>query len=280
MQISFDPTVASELAIAAKIVDTLRTDGVMLTAQGSVTDIQAPGDDTDEAAPPVTITPDAPEVAEEETGNAPGTPNAAAIPTPPETPTSAPAAPTAPAASPSNEEVPTDARGVPWNEKVHGGRSAKAPAIDKAGNFKKRRGVDKAEVDAYEAPYIAAGNAPDAPAANVPAPPVTTPTPATPAAPVPTAPAAAPTPAPAAPTLTPADANTASGQDVVENAPSGPVTFATLMSKITGLQTAGHLTAEQTSAHLKTFGFESVKEVMSAPADMLAAIDAALPTGA
>lgn len=90
---------------------------------------------------------------------------------PPPPPVTAPAAApgtgasvvSAPGGAPTtgNLTAHVDARGVPWDERYHSG-TASAPGRNENGSWRRRRGADKKEVDAYEAAH--AGSSPNGPA--------------------------------------------------------------------------------------------------------------------
>lgn len=223
---------------------------------------------------------------------------------------SEPPAPTATPTATSNG-VDTDSSGLPWDNRIH----STPPSKKKDGNWRGKRGVDDATVATVTAELRAAMAAPAAPAAGVapavplpPTPPVATEAPpsavsvetapvapAPPATPVeaapavplpPPAPAAAPgvvpppPPAPTAPVATSTTATPATAP-VAPAAPAvGPATdFAGLMRKITGLQTAGHLTIADTTKIAESLGIGGVRDLMVRP-DLIPAFDQLLPVAA
>lgn len=168
-----------------------------------------------------------------------------------------PAAPTpqSPTAVPPSSVV--DAKGVPWDERIHSGPADKKP-MNADNTWRRKRGVDDATVAA-----VMAEIAPNAGAAP------------------------APIPAPPAPPATPAVAATEFGPDVAATAgdvpppppvavDAAPLTFASLMKKVTGLQTAGLLTVEETREIAGALGIESVRDLLKRP-DLLEPFDALLP---
>jgi len=196
------------------------------------------------------------------------------------------------AAPPPPAGVEVDKSGLPWDARIHSG-----PAKDKPknadGTWRKKRGVDDATVAAVTAELRAAMQAP-APGNAVTAP----------------AAAVAPTPAQPAPPPIPAAADMASGQvgaapaaepvavppppsgvavPLADTAPAvatppppspapstGALSFADLMRKITGLQTAGALTVEQTAEISAALQIGGVRDLMHRP-DLIPSFDALLP---
>lgn len=210
----------------------------------------------------------------------------------PAAPVNGPTATTTSVASPSSPNpggVEVDKSGLPWDGRIHSGPADTKPK-NADGTWRKKRGVSDDEVAAVTAELRAALNAPAAPivpvapveaAAAAPVPPAP-PVPAAPvsASPAPAPVAAAPTPAPAAPAPTPAAAGTASGPAVATTANSGPATtFAELMRKITGLQTAGQLTVEGTAEIAQALGITGVRDLITRP-DLVPSFDALLPVAA
>lgn len=187
----------------------------------------------------------------------------------------------APAPSPNPGGVEVDSRGLPWDARIHSGPANKKPK-NADGSWRKGRGVDDATIAQVEAELRSVMGAapPPVPVAPAPAPEVAAapipPAPPVPvAAPAPPAPAAeAPTPAPIAPEPTLAAAVTASGPVAATPAAN----FADLMRKITGLQTAGHLTVEGTAEISASLGITGVRDLMHRP-DLIPSFDALLPTG-
>lgn len=219
--------------------------------------------------------------------------------------------PAAPIASPSSPPagVELDAKGLPWDGRIHAGTAAKPIKVGD-GSWRKRRGVDDATVQAVEAQLrqVMAAPAPNAPAA---APVAVSPEPA---------PAPAPTVAPTAPPPTPAAAGTEHGAvdaTIAASAPPPPVaappvaatplppvtaavpvepapapaapatpaptgdalTLPVLMRKITALQSAGTLTVADTNAVAVSLGLTSVRDLVQRP-DLIASFDALLPVAA
>ena len=223
-----------------------------------------------------------------------------------------------PTASPSSAPpagVELDAKGLPWDGRIHAGTAAKPIKVGD-GSWRKRRGVDDATVATVEAELRQVMAAPG---------PNATPAAPTAAASPEPAPAPAPTAAPAAPPPTPEPAAMASGPDVATTAPSapppappvaappvaaaplppvaaatpvepapapaatptpppaaptGPVTaLPELMRKITALQTAGTLDVAGTNAIAVSLGLTSVRDLVQRP-DLVASFDALLPVAA
>lgn len=167
-------------------------------------------------------------------------------------PNAAPAAPApsggdgAGVASPNPGGVEIDKNGLPWDGRIHAGTKGKIAD----GSWRKKVGVTPELTAQVEAELRAALGAPPAPEAASPAPippaPVAAPAPPAPVAAVPVPPAAPPAPAP-----TPPVAPTASGEAAAIPAVSD---FAGLMRKITGLQAAGKLSVEDTTANCAALG--------------------------
>lgn len=210
-------------------------------------------------------------------------------------------APTAPTAS-----VELDAKGLPWDGRIHAGK-ASAPIKVGDGSWRKKRGVDDATVAAVEAELrqVMAAPGPNAtPAAPAAASPEPAPAPAptaAPVAPAPTPPAAgmepgaegattAPSPAPAPPVaavpLEPA-AVAATPPPTAAPSPAAPapttpaatgdaLTLPVLMRKITALQSAGALSVADTNAVAVSLGLTSVRDLVQRP-DLIASFDALLP---
>ncbi len=304
MQIQFDPRDPAQLTMVAQITDVLSGGNALASASAVIGTVEvaleaeplpdaeadaaaafetpaaaapavapaavvADTDDSEDepAVPAVPVTADAADDSDER--NAPAAPSApdTAATTPPPTPVAA-----SPAKVPEGVEV--DARGLPWDKRAHAG-SAKKPVKLKNGDWRKRRGVDQAVVDQVEAELaqiMAADGTPAAPATgNAPAAPASA---APPASPAPAAPAQAA--APAAPVPTPPAAPAASGpaaatpapEPTPPAAPAGeepPLTFATLMKKVTTLQAAGSLTVPQTTDIAVSLGLTAVKDLLSRP---------------
>lgn len=193
-----------------------------------------------------------------------------------------PALTTAPPASPSGVQV--DADGLPWDARIHS-----TPAtLKKDGKWRGRRGLDDATratvtaelkqvmaatgvaIPEQPAPMFAesapgvplppAGGELPADAATAFAAPVATPAVSPPAPPVAAAPVAPPPPVVAPPAT-----------------PPGPATdFASLMRKITSLQSAGHLDVTGTSQIATSLGITGVRDLMHRP-DLIPSFDALLP---
>lgn len=156
--------------------------------------------------------------------------------------------------------VELDADGLPWDARIHSGPVDKRPK-NGDGRWRRKPRVDDATVHAVTAELRQVMGAP-----------APVPTQAAPPPPVPTAPpapdpvTAAPTGAPPAPPPTPAAAVTESGPDVATPAASGPpATFADLMRVVTGLQTAGKLTIEDTNAIAVGLGLTGLRDVLKRP---------------
>ncbi len=251
------------------------------------------------AFPPVTAAPTAPPATSAPLPPAGTQGDGTAATTPPAGADNGQAA--APTASPSSG-VELDAKGLPWDGRIHAGK-ASAPIKIADGSWRKRRGVSDdlvAQVEAELRQIMAAPGPNASPAAPTAA-----------ASPEP-APAPAPTAAPVAPPPTPADAGTASGPDVANPASSapppppvvtppaapaappvqaatpvetpapapaatdGPLTLPVLMRKITALQTAGVLDVAGTNAIAVSLGLTSVRDLVQRP-DLIASFDALLP---
>jgi hypothetical protein len=188
-----------------------------------------------------------------------------------------------PTASPSSVEL--DAKGLPWDARIHAGK-ANAPIKVGDGSWRKKRGVDAALVTQVEAELrqIMAAPGPNGPAATPPAVSVSEPSPA-PSPPPPAvaspepAPAPAPTAAPVAPVPTPPVASTEHGPAVVTPAADEPITLPVLMRKITALQSAGALSVADTNAVAVSLGLTSVRDLVQRP-DLIASFDALLPASA
>ena len=338
MQIQFDPR--DPTACAA----------VLATIMALQPDLQVPGtlEITGEYDPVVGVRPDTGDLVHASEAFGDAADPAAAFPPATAAPTAAPAIPVtaAPAGTPGDGTAPTtppvgsdngqpaapiaspssppagvelDAKGLPWDGRIHAGTAAKPIKVGD-GSWRKRRGVDDATVAAVEAQLrqVMAAPAPNAPAA---APVAASPEPA---------PAPAPTVAPTAPPPTPEPAAMASGPDVATTAPSAPppappvaaaaplppvaaavplepapgadtppvtaapspaapapttpaagepLTLPVLMRKITALQTAGTLTVADTNAVAVSLGLTSVRDLVQRP-DLIASFDALLPATA
>lgn len=229
---------------------------------------------------------DAPNPAEAfgESGN--GAPAAAIPPAP--SPAPSPVAP--------SSGVELDAKGLPWDARIHSGPADKKPK-NTDGTWRRKRGTDDALIAQVEAELRQVMGAPPA----VPTPP------AAPAAVSPEpAPAPAPTAAPVAPPPTLAAADTEHGQGVATPAPTPPpvppvqpapveppaapvpppvpptpaagppTTFADLMRKITAAQTSGTLTVAQTTETAQALGLTAVRDLINRP-DLIPSFYAAMP---
>lgn len=293
MQISFDPRDPAQLSTVARIVDALSGGNAFEPVVAGDGDAALAFEAPKTTAAPVPPRGDADDSDDE------GNDTAAVAPSPtPATP--APAAPAAPA---QPEGVETDANGLPWDKRIHSGPADKRPK-NADGSWRKKRGVTDDEVAAVEAELKqimaadgtpaqpAAGNetAPAAPPATPPAaevadvtnstvasPPAAPTTPPVPVAPAPTAAPAAPVPTPpAAPAAQP-------GPDVAnatpDNPPAAPAaeapTFASVMKRVTSLQTAGKLTVDETAALATGLGLTAVKDLLQRP-DLLPAFSDSL----
>lgn len=172
-------------------------------------------------------------------------PPAATVPVPGAAP-SEPAALTTPAPG-----VEVDARGLPWDPRIHSSGRAKVAA----GTWKGKRNVDPAVIAAVETELRAAMAAP----ARVFA------APTLPPAGIPLPPGAAPIPLPPG---APAVATVPGVSDV---AGAAPLTFPQLMQKITGALSSGRLTQDQVTGAVKTTGLPSLPIAASRP-DLVPAI--------
>lgn len=164
------------------------------------------------------------------------------VPTPPSA--AAPVAP--PTASPA-AGVEVDARGLPWDARIHSGGKTKL----KSGNWVNKRGVDESVIKMIEAELaqvmaIPASSSP-APSASVPVPP------ATPTTPIPPAPTVA----------------TASPSSEAEEP------FPALMKLIVTATTQGKLTQAQVNTIINAQGFQALPLVGSRP-DLVPSIHAAI----
>lgn len=288
MRIEFDTGNAVELLAVATLIEVLRGDlPATLADQGRPPFSPPPPPAVVPAAVVVEVAPDPAEAfggisAEQAFAGAPdaGAPSggATAGAAPPPPPVAAPVPPPPPATPPAGVEV--DAKGLPWDKRIHSSPPAKNKADDM---WRRKRGLD----DAVEAQVVAelrqAMAAPPAPLAA--------------SGVVPAAPPPPPSTVPIASPPTPAPANTASGPDAAAVAPSppppppapvtpppppaaGPVTtFADLMRKITGMQTAGQLTIEQSAQISTALGITGVRDLMHRP-DLIPSFDALLPVAA
>ncbi len=288
MQIQFDPrdrdACASVLAMVGALHPELDTS---VTISGSVETIELTADDAELIDPTDDSEPDAATAFGAGNSAASGTGAESARAGTPEngTPEASNNGPTAaPIASPSSD-VELDADGLPWDGRIHSGPEDKRPK-NADGRWRRKRGVDDAEVERVTAELRQVMGAP-APTPTPAAAPTPPPPPAA-ASPEP-APAAAPTPAPAAPPPTPPAADTASGPagaTTADSAPPAPPTppaasapaanFAELMKKVTARQTAGTLTVADTKAAAEALGLTGVADLLKRP-DLIAAFEAALP---
>jgi hypothetical protein len=171
-------------------------------------------------------------------------------------PAAAPASTSAPTAD-AGTSVALDARGLPWDERIHsGGR-----AIVKDGTWRAKRGVPEALVNQVEAElrreYPAPAAAAAAAAASVPEPPA--PPASVPEPPAPPAPPAG-VPEPPAP-----------GQ-----IPAAPLTFARLISLAQGAKARGVWTQEQLVSAVETLGLKTIGELATKP-EMFAAFYQLIP---
>jgi hypothetical protein len=280
MRIEFDAKDETELTAVFVMLAVLRGGDLSLPLLEEMT-----SDDSGQALPSAPPAPPVAAVAETLPPPAP--------PLPPTVPASgaapvAPAGITAPAAQPPGVETDTD--GLPWDNRIHSTPASKK----KDGRWRGKRGLDDATRQAVTAELKqamaapAAGEAPVIPppmfeeaAPGVPLPPpngdvavdAATAFGAGDATPVPSAPPAPPAPpvAPAPATLPPAPPATPPA------APAGPVSdFAGLMRKITGLQSAGQLTIQQTTEIAQSLGITGVRDLMHRP-DLIPSFDALLP---
>lgn len=273
MRIDFDAGNAAELAAVAALIGVLRGDvGVIAPmALGEIHRELGAGQDDgisgfdDEVDPAEAF--DAP--AAEQAFAAPPVANVAAAPPP---------------------GVEVDKNGLPWDARIHSG-----PAKDKPknadGTWRKKRGVDDATIAAISAELRAVMSAPTPgnAAAGVPTPaqPAPPPTPVAAdmasgpgdAIPASEPPATVPPPpvAAAAVPLAEAPAPAAATPPPASPAPStGALSFADLMRRITGLQSAGVLSVEGTAEISASLGIGGVRDLMHRP-DLIPSFDALLP---
>lgn len=290
MRIEFDTGNPVELLAVATLIEVLRGDLPATLADRGRAPVAPP------PPPAAVVVEQAPDPAEAFGGISPeqafapgaaapaGGDIAGAAPPPP--PAAAPVPPPPPATPPAGVEV--DANGLPWDKRIH----SSPPAKNKADNkWRRKRGLD----DAVEAQVVvelrqamAAPPAPLPPSGAAPAappPPPTTAPDASPPTPAPanmasgpvgatTAPEAAPPPPPPAAVVPPPPPPPAA----TPAAPAaGPVaTFADLMRKITGMQTAGQLTIEQSAEISAALGITGVRDLMHRP-DLIPSFDQLLP---
>lgn len=212
-------------------------------------------------------------------------PDEAGAPVPPATTpeTSAgPAAPAAPAPSPApaasaaaSVSGDVDGDGIPWDARIHSEGKAKT----KDGKWRLKRNVDEAVRSAIVAELKAAMGAPAAASPPAPATPAASPPPPAPSSPAPTA--DAPPPAPAASSTPAADAGAppppppatpAAPPPPVADAPavSPAQAFGGLMREVTEAQTAGKITAAQTTEIAQSLGLQGVRDLL-ARADLIPA---------
>jgi len=194
-------------------------------------------------------------------------------------------APTAPVPAPppatvTATGVETDKNGLPWDKRIH----SDPPKQNADGSWRSKRNLDDATKAAVEAELRNAMGAP----AVVPTPPAAAPEPtaAEAFAPASASPPAAPVPvsAPTAPPPIPAPVATAPAPVAATSAASPPPppaaaavqSFADVMKKVTGLQTAGLMTMDDVTANCQALGLASVRDLMVRP-DMIPAFDALLP---
>lgn len=170
----------------------------------------------------------------------------------------------------------TDSNGLPWDERIHAGTKTQT----QKGEWKKRKGVDAADVKRVEA-ELRARNAPPIPLpSGVPAP---TPAPLpmmpvpqmgsgavgmTPPLPMPTAAPVMPTPVPVAAPVMPVAQPEPTPQPVASAVPES-VDVMTLMTKIATGQTAGTISAEYI-ADLTQRVAQAYQTPLNAITDMLA----------
>jgi hypothetical protein len=212
---------------------------------------------------------------------APATPaSAKPVPPPPVPTVSATAAPSAPAAS-TSPAGDVDARGLPWDARIHSGSREK----NKDGSWRQRRNLNDPDMVArVEAELRALMAVPVSDAAQVQAeqiaedatvsqravplpPPVPTTTPTAPPATlgvstvaeissVPPVPNVPPVPASSAPATAPIPSPPAVPVPPIAAAPAAPITFAGLMMRITGAIRQNKLTEEQVHDGLRELGME------------------------
>jgi len=279
MRIEFDTGSAGELAAIAALIAVLRGETFATGSIIAANDQAKPVGDSDIIAPPpldLVSEPqpdaaaafgagnDAAAAASPSVGDGAGAASVAPIP---------PSPPAAPATG-----VEVDSEGLPWDKRIHSTPATRTKNGE--GPWRAKRGVEDALKASVEAELRQVMGAPVPPPPPAPAPvaaPAVPPAPLPPvAAPAPPPPAPAapvPTPAPVAPAPTPVAADTATGPAAATPAVS---TFADLMRKITGMQTAGTLTVEQTTAISQSLGITGVRDLMVRP-DLIPAFDALLP---
>lgn len=146
-----------------------------------------------------------------------------------------------------------DVNGLPWDERIH----SETRNTNKDGSWRNRRNLDKTVLETVTAELKSRGT-PAQETAVIPPPPAPTPVPPPPpSAPAPTTPAVpAPSPVPAAP----AASSTA------------PVTFPTVMVKITGAQRDGKIDKAGVDGLLASLGLSVITDLHKNP-DMLPAFD-------
>lgn len=205
------------------------------------------------AAPSVT---DAPAAGVGETNVSDG---ASAPPAPVAPPATAEAPPPPPPAAPP-AGVELDAKGLPWDGRIHAATKGK----NADGSWRGKKGVGKEVIESVTAELKAAlgAPAPTAPPA-APVPPADAPAaaaPPPPSAPVSDAPSAAPPPSEAPPAATPAPV------PVAPPAGASPAAeFARVMRVVTEAQTAGRLTPENTAAAVAAVGLAALKDLLVRP---------------
>lgn len=302
MQIDFDSKNSVELAAVAALIAVLRgedaTVGVVHVTSDNIDFFTHGGEEASESAADAAEAFAGAEGVNAEQAFGGGAPLAPAAPG--TSPTSAPvgeaatgAAPAGgqaapPIASPSSG-VDVDKSGLPHDARIH----SSPPKKNADGSWRQKRGVDTATVEAVSAELRRALAAPAATVATgaPPAPDMPSaiaqaqahlagPTPAAPPPPPPVAAAAPPPPPPAAAdTGAPinAPAPTAPAAAAAGGASSAPaVTFADVMRKITGLQTAGKLTVEGTQQIAQSLELSGVRDLIHRP-DLVPIFDQLLP---
>lgn len=214
--------------------------------------VPAPAPSTVGAVPLPTAPGAMPVTTSTETSNAPvpPVPNSANV--------AAPVAPQTPAPAPG---VEVDARGLPWDARIHSRTKTKLAN----GNWKNARGVEAATLTAVEnelrllmaIPAGAPVAAPSPIVNPVPTPPVVSP----PLAPVATAPAPVPTPP-----VAPAPVSTASTASPSSPAPAAITDpFPALMQKIVQATTARQLNQAQVNTILAQSGLQALPQLLSRP---------------
>lgn len=284
MRIEFDAGNATELSAVFVAIAVLRGGDLSLPLLDD--DTVPAGIGAAPPAPPVAAVPPAPPVAP------PVAPPIAAVAESLPPPAAPPAAPVA--AAPAGVEV--DAEGLPYDKRIHSSPASKK----KDGKWRGKRGLDDATRQAVTAELKQAMAAP-APAASpvpppmfeeaapgVPLPPTEPPVDAatafgagaaTPAPSVPPAPPVAAVAVPPAPPVAAAEP-VVPAPPAAPPVPAGPAAdFAGLMRKITGLQSAGHLTIQQTTEISQSLGITGVRDLMHRP-DLIPSFDALLPVAA